>query len=196
MGGMPFLTLGRSLAVMVAIAAAPLLAASSVLTDASLTVLEPSGASSEQGQVIGAVTLPLMNSIGVSAGSIGLPPPTQVNPLNNLRIGTESVQREIGQVVSRSGLQQASFTIIGDRDQVVSVSVPESISLQQLGGEGEVKFNPETSLASNGLGGGRLSAGTDGTGELAFDVGGRVQSPSSATAGDYAGVLKVTVQYN
>jgi hypothetical protein len=196
MGRAPFLILGRPLAAMVAIGAAPLLAASSILTDASLTIVEPSNAVTEQSMVVGAVVLPLMTNIGASAGAISLPPPTQVNPLNDVRIGTEAVQREIGQVVSRSGLQQASFTITGDRDQVVSISVPQAISLQQLGGEGEVEFNPVTSLAANGYDGSRLNAGSDGTGELAFDVGGRLQSAPMASAGDYAGVLKVTVQYN
>jgi hypothetical protein len=196
MGRVPFLILGRPFAVIIAIAAAPLLAASSALTDASLTIVEPSSTTTEQGLVIGAVTLPLMTSIGVSAGSLSLPPAATINPLTNVRIGTESVQREIAQVVSRTGLQQASFTIIGDRDQVVSISVPETISLQQLGGEGEVAFNPVTSLTSNGFDGSRLGTGTGGTGELAFNVGGSVQSAPTASAGDYAGVLKVTVQYN
>ena len=41
-----------------------------------------------------------------------------------------------------------------------------------------------------------MAAVTDGSGALAFDVGGRVQPSPSAAAGDYAGVLRVTVQYN
>jgi hypothetical protein len=196
MGRTPLLSLGRSLAVIVGIAAAPLLAASSVLTNASLTIVQPSSTTTEQDMVIGSVVVPLKSNLGVSAGSIGLPPPSQGNPLGNLRIGAESIQREIGQVVSRTGLQQASFTIVGDRDQVVSINVPETISLQQLGGQGEVAFNPVTSLSSNGFDRSRLAAGSGSTGELAFDVGGRVQDSPTATAGDYAGVLKVTVQYN
>lgn len=196
MGRTPFLKLGRPLAAAVAIVAAPLLAASSILTDASLTVVEPGSTTTEQGMVIGAVSLPLLTNIGVSAGAVSLPPPTQINPLRNISIGTEAVQREIAQVVSRPGLQQASFTIIGNRDQVVSVDVPKMISLQQLGGGGEVGFRPVTSLAVNSFDWSRLGAGDGGIGELAFNVGGSVQSSPTATAGDYAGVLKVTVQYN
>lgn len=196
MGRAPLLSLSRSLAAMIAVAAGPLLAASSVLTNASLTIVEPSSTTTEQGMVIGSVVMPLMTNLGVSAGSISLPPPAQINPLSNVRIGADSIQREIAQVVSRSGLQQASFTIIGDRDQVVSISVPETIALQQLGGQGEVAFTPVTSFTANGFDGSRLSAGSSGTGELAFDVGGQVQASPTATAGDYAGVLKVTVQYN
>ena len=196
MGRASFLMLSRPFAAVLAIVAGPLLATSSMLTDASLTVFEPSSTTTEQGMVIGAVSLPLMTNIGVSAGGLSLPPPTQINPLGNVRIGTEALERQIGEVVSRSGLQQASFTIIGDRDQVVSVSVPEMIALQQLGGENEVAFRPVTSLTANGFDGSRLGTGAGGTGELAFNVGGSVQSSPTASAGDYAGVLKVTVQYN
>ncbi|WP_162256401.1 DUF4402 domain-containing protein [Sphingomonas sp. Root710] len=172
--------------------AAALWAASSVTTDATLSILAPSSAVTDQELVTGMVTLPLVSAIGSSAGSLGLPPQT-FSSAGAVRIGTESIERDIAQVISRAGLQQASFTIIGDRDQVISVTVPPTISLSRLSGDGQVEFSPVTSMGgAEGL----LHATAEGTGELAFDVGGRLQPSPAASAGDYAGVLKVTVQYN
>lgn len=174
---------------------AALWAASSVTSDATLSILAPSSTVTEQEMVTGMVTLPLVSAIGSGAGSMNLPTQT-FSSVGSVRIGTESLERDIAQVISRAGLQQASFTIIGDRDQVISIAVPPTISLSRLSGEGEVEFSPVTTMAGGADGGSRLHASADGTGELAFDVGGRLQPSPSATAGDYAGVLRVTVQYN
>jgi len=175
--------------------AAPLWAVSSVLTSASASILAPGSAVAQQQTVIGAVTLPLTTNIGITAGGMSLPLPQGLAGIGRVRIGTESGLRDIARVVSRAGLQQASFTIIGDKDQVISIAVPSAISLSRLSGEGEVAFNPAMNLAGLARES-RLTASADGMGELAFDVGGRVQPSPSATAGDYAGILKVTIQYN
>lgn len=196
MGYVPNLKLAIPFAAVMAACGTSLWAATSALTNVSLTIVESTTAITEQGMVTGAITVPLMSNIGVSAGAVSLPPPAQLNTLANVRIGTESLQRDIGQVVSRTGLQQASFTILGDADQVLSIDVPSTITLQQLSGNGAVEFSPVTSLPGGAIGGNQMAAVTDGSGALAFDVGGRVQPSPSAAAGDYAGVLKVTVQYN
>ncbi len=197
MGVFPNLRLAIPLGFVMTLGGTSLWAASSVLTNASMSIVESTSSITQQGMVTGAVTVPLMQNIGAVAGSVSLPPPTQLaSNLSNVRIGTESLQRSISEVVSRAGLQQASFTIIGDADQVLSIDVPNRIRLQQLSGNGEVDFSPVTSLPGGAIGGNQLVAATDGTGALAFDVGGRVQPSATAAAGDYAGVLKVTVQYN
>lgn len=195
MGRLSVRSLGYVLALSMTTAAAGLWAASSVTTDATLSILAPSSAVTDQEMVTGMVTLPLVSAIGSGTGSLNLPPQT-FSSAGAVRIGTESLDRDIAQFISRAGLQQASFTIIGDRDQVISIMVPPTISLSRLSGEGEVEFSPVTSMAGGFGGESRLHAAADGAGELAFDVGGRLQPSPSATAGDYAGVLKVTVQYN
>lgn len=165
------------------------------MTSASASILASGAAVTQQQTVIGAVTLPLTTNIGITSGGMSLPFPQSLTGLGGIRIGTESAVRDIARVVSRAGLQQASFTIIGDKDQIISITVPSSISLSRLSGDGEVAFNPAMNMAGM-AGEGRLMASADGTGELAFDVGGRVQPSPSATAGDYAGILEVTIQYN
>lgn len=193
MGRLPFLSIGISLPLSLMVGGAALWAAS-VTTSASLSVLAPSLVATDQEIVTGMVALPLVSAIGASTGALSLPTQS-LSSVGPVSIGTESIRRDIGQVISRAGLQQASFTIIGDSDQVISITVPPTISLSRLSGEGEVEFNPVTSLA--GLGSeGRLVASADGVGELAFDVGGRLQPTPAAAAGEYAGVLRVTVQYN
>ena len=188
----------RSLKVIVPLCAsccgAALWAASSVNSVASVSILAPSSAITGQDVVTGSVVLPLVSTIGSSVGAIGLPPPSTLSGLGQFRIGTEAFSRQLGRVISQSGLQQASFTIIGDRDQVISIAVPPSVSLSRLGGDGEVEFSPETNIAGNGES--RLVASADGSGTLEFGVGGHLEPSSLATAGDYAGVLRVTVQYN
>lgn len=195
MGRLSVRSLSYVLALSMTTGAAALWAASSVTTDATLSILAPSSAITDQELVTGMVTLPLVSAIGSGAGSLNLPPQT-FSSVGAVRIGTESIERDIGQFISRAGLQQASFTIIGDRDQVISVTVPPTISLSRLSGEGQVEFSPVTNMVGGAGGEGLLHATADGTGELAFDVGGRLQPSPSAAAGDYAGVLKVTVQYN
>jgi hypothetical protein len=195
MGRLSVLSLGGALALSMTTGVAALWAASSVNSDAAVSILAPSSTVTEQEMVIGMVTLPLISAIGSGAGSMNLPTQT-FSSIGSVRIGTESLERDIAQVVSRAGLQQASFTIIGDRDQVISIAVPPTISLSRLSGDGEVEFSPITNMGGGVDGDSRLHASADGTGELAFDVGGRLQPSPSATAGDYAGVLRVTVQYN
>ena len=174
---------------------ASLWAASTVTAISSVSIVGPSSATAEQEMVTGSVALGV--SIGAAVGGINLPPPPSTFSSGaQFRIGTESIQRDIGRVISRSGLQQASFTIIGDQDQLISITVPASISLGRLYGEGEVEFTPVATVAGGAFGESRLVASADGTGTLAFDVGGRLEPSPSATAGAYAGVLQVTVQYN
>ena len=176
---------------------ASLWAASTVTAISSVSIVGPSSATTEQEMVTGSVALPLGASIGAAVGGISLPlPPSTFSSGAQFRIGTESIQRDIGRVISRSGLQQASFTIIGDQDQLISITVPASISLGRLYGDGEVEFTPVATVAGGAFGESRLVASADGTGTLAFDVGGRLEPSPSATAGAYAGVLQVTVQYN
>ena len=196
MGRLFVIPLRCALVVSIAAGGAALWAASSVITDASMSIVAPGAAITQQEAVTGAITLPLVTNIGASALAGSLPLPQSFSGIGQVRIGTESIERDIAQVISRAGLQQASFTIIGDRDQVISITVPPSISLERRSGEGQVGFSPVTSLMGDDAGGGRLMASADGTGELAFDVGGRVEPSPAATAGEYAGVLRVTVQYN
>lgn len=194
---MPFLLLRCALSGALAVGAASACAQSTASTTGSASIVEPSGATTEQGIVIGAVTLPLMNNIGASAGTISLPPPVALaGAASTVRIGTESVERDIGRVVSRVDQSRASFTIIGDSDQVVSIAVPQTVSLLRLSGEGEIEFSTVSSLSGSSLGGSRLIATPDGTGSLAFNVGGEVQPTPDTVSGDYAGVLIVAVQYN
>ncbi len=175
--------------------AVPLWGQQAATTNGSVAILEPSNAVTEQNLVIGAVSVPLMTNIGASAGATSLPLPSGAAALQNVRIGTESVERQVSQVISRSDVRQASFTIIGDRDQIISIAVPQTVSLLQVSGNGEVEFSTVNSLVG-GTGGTRLLATANGSGALAFDVGGEVQPTPSAVAGDYAGVLIVAVQYN
>lgn len=192
MGRLPFLSIGISLPLAMMVGSAAVSAAS-VTTNASLSLLAPSLVATDQEIVTGMVALPLVSAIGANTGALGLP--TQSFSAGPVSIGTESIRRDLAQVISRAGLQQAAFTIIGDSDQVISVTVPPSILLSRRSGEGEVEFSPVTSLARLGSEG-RLVASADGAGELSFDVGGRLQPGPAAAAGEYAGVLRVTVQYN
>jgi hypothetical protein len=197
MGRLHALSLRCAVPLAFMVGGASLWAAVSANAISSVSIMAPGGTTTEQEMVTGSVVLPLEMSIGAAVGSISLPtPPPAFSTGSQIRIGTESVQRDIGGVISGSNLQQASFTIIGDRDQVVSIAVPPSVALAGLGGEGEVEFTPEATLSGAGFGGSRLVATADGTGTLAFDVGGRLQASPSAAAGAYAGVLQVTVQYN
>lgn len=194
MGRSSILTLCGTLMASMAVGGVALWAASSVNSDGRVSILAPSSASGSD-MVTGSVILPLVMQVGATAGAVSLPLQS-LGGASSVRIGTESIARDAGQVISRSGLQDASFTIIGDRDQIISIAVPPLISLSRLSGGGEIGFSPVTSLAGSGVGGSRLAASADGTGALAFDVGGRLEPTPSATAGDYAGVLRVTVQYN
>ncbi len=196
MGRLHALILRSAVPLAVMVGGASLWAAVSVNVISSVSIVAPGGTTAEQEMVTGSVVLPLEMSIGASVGSVSLPPPpTTFSSGTPIRIGTESIQRDIGSVISRSNLQQASFTIIGDQDQVVSIAVPPSVPLSRLSGEGQVEFTPQATV-NGGLGESRLVASADGTGTLAFDVGGRLEPSPSATAGAYAGVLQVTVQYN
>jgi len=165
-------------------------------TRTDLFVEEPSAVITEQQRVTGVVALPLISIIGATGGAISLPLSQSLEGLGKIRIGTEAAVRDIARVASRAGLQRASFTIIGNRDQVISITVPQEIPLSQLNGDGEIAFSPLTTYSGGSGGSDRLTASADGLGTLAFDVGGRIASAPSATAGDYAGVLRVTVQYN
>lgn len=196
MGRFPVRSLTVVLAAGLAFSGAALWAASSADGIATVSVRLRGGTTVEQQMVTGMVVLPIAASLGASAGAISLPPPSGLSGLSQLRIGTESLGRQLGRVVSRQGLQQASFTIFGERDQVVSIAVPETVSLTQLNGEGEVAFNPVTNLDGDGNGDSRLVASADGSGALEIDVGGRIAPTALAMAGDYSGVLNVTVQYN
>lgn len=102
----------------------------------------------------------------------------------------------VQQVDGQNPVQHANFIIVGDSNRSVSISVPRSIALQRLGGVEAVQFDAETSLDQDQPGQRRLAATSDGAGALAFDVGGRVRLARNAIAGDYAGILRVTVQYN
>lgn len=197
MGRLHALTLRCAVPLALLVGGASLWAAVSVNAISSVSIVAPGGTTTEQETVTGSVALPLEMSIGTAVGAVSLPPPPSTfSSGTQVRIGTESIQRDIGRVTSQSNLQQASFTIIGDQDQLVSIAVPPSILLAGLGGEGDVAFTPVATLNGAGFGESRLVASADGTGTLAFDVGGRLEASPSATAGAYAGVLKVTVQYN
>lgn len=106
-----------------------------------------------------------------------------------------AVTQQLSNQVGRGTVQQASFVIVGDNDRSVSIAVPETVALSRLGGEEQLQFDAQSSLAAGQLGQSRLG-GSDTGGELAFDVGGRVRLDGDTKAGDYAGVLRVTVQYN
>jgi len=195
MGRLHALTLRCAVPLALLVGGASLWAAVSVNAISSVSIIAPGGTTTSQQMLTGSVILPLEMSIGTGVGGVRLPPQT-FRTQTQFRIGTESIQRDIGRVISRSSLQQASFTIIGDRNQVVSIAVPPSVALTRLSGEGEVEFTPQATVTGNDVGESRLVASADGTGTLAFAVGGRLEPSPSATAGAYAGVLQVTVQYN
>ncbi|MGC6328795.1 DUF4402 domain-containing protein [Rhizorhabdus sp. FW153] len=166
---------------------------STASTDAGVTITQPSGVTTEQAVVIGAVTVPLLTNIGTSVGSTSLPLPTGFSAAPRLSVGTEAAE-QIAQGISPGLSSQASFTLLGNPDQVVSISVPQTVSLLRLNGQGEVEFSTTTNIT--GGGGTRLVAFGKDSGALAFDVGGALQPNASAEAGNYAGVLVVAVQYN
>lgn len=172
-------------------------AESSVDAVSSVVVVAPGGTTANPATVTGSVVLPLSMSIGASGEAFGggLPPASFGSGLR-LRIGTESTSRDIARVLSRTNVQQASFTIVGERDQIVSIGVPSLVWLAGLNGEGEVEFVPVANVGKDGTGTERLVASADGTGMLAFDVGGGLMPKALAPPGAYVGVLKVTVQYN
>lgn len=184
-----------ALALLLAAYDAPLSAQgqSGVSTEAAVTIVQPASVTAEQAVVIGAVALPLINTIGTSAGSATLPLPAGFTAPPRISVGTEAAE-QVAQSIRPGLSSQASFTLTGDPDQVVSIIVPQTVSLLRLNGQGEVEFSTTTSIA--GGGGTRLVAFGRDSGALAFDVGGALQPNASAEAGNYAGVLVVAVQYN
>jgi hypothetical protein len=98
---------------------------------------------------------------------------------------------------TQGAIQQASFVISGDQDLAVSITFPTSVALGKVGGGGgDVEFATTSSLGAGKIGQ-RLLPGTHaGLGQLAFDVGGHIEMKQNVLAGAYAGVLRVTVQYN
>lgn len=88
---------------------------------------------------------------------------------------------------------RASFVVVGDAGQSISVTVPETIDLQRTGGAETARLVTDTSVTDGPqfLGGNFASAGT-----LSFDVGGQVTLASAVTSGTYNGILAVVAQYN
>jgi hypothetical protein len=107
-----------------------------------------------------------------------------------------AVQRIVTQNITGGTTQQASFVITGDEDRSVSVSIPPSVSLGRVGGGDDLQFDTASSLNTGTLGQSRLASAQPGSGQLAFNVGGQVEMKPDLVAGAYAGVLRVTVQYN
>lgn len=181
------------IALFAALTAGPCLAQSSASTEAAVTIASPANITTEQAVVIGAVAMPLLTNIGTSAGSTALPLPAGFTAPPRIAIGTEAAE-QMAQAVRTELSSQASFTLMGNPDQVVSITVPQTVSLLQLNGEGEVEFSTTSSITTGGST--RLLAFGKDNGALAFDVGGALLPNASAEAGNYAGVLVVAVQYN
>jgi hypothetical protein len=177
----------------IALAASQPAGAATVQTNSSLLLSERVSIGISQNLVVGAVNL-IPAAISPTSSVVLARSVTTMIPTIAPRMG--SFTQRLTADVSRGTVQQASFVIVGDSNRSVSISVPDSVALSRLGGNEQVAFNSETSLPLNDLGQSRLGVAPGGGGQLAFGVGGRVQAADNMVAGDYAGILRVTVQYN
>lgn len=171
--------------------------AATMPTGASLLLSERVAIGMSQNLVIGSVSFASTPTVS----TISPVSPLAISPMSGSAVPVISSQmgnftQRLAGDVSRGTVQQASFVIIGDSDRSVSISVPDTVALSRLGGNEQLEFDSETSLAAGDLGQSRLAVAPGGGGELSFDVGGRVQVADNTVAGDYAGILRVTVQYN
>ena len=170
--------------------------AATVTSEASMTVADQLSVTASQNLLVGAADLLAVQIPRfVTAGTLARVATTQAIAIATGQGG--GMTQRVSGLGGRGAVQQASFVIMGDSDRSVSIAVPQSVALSRLGGSGEqLQFDAETSFAANELGQSRLGSSAGGSGQLAFDVGGKVRLAGDTVAGDYAGVLKVTVQYN
>lgn len=157
---------------------------------ASVTILPAGSIDSQQGLVEGAVPIESASSLvsQISKNSAHL--------LATPRALAQTVARPAGSRLEGAaverGTRNANFTITGDQDQSVSVSVPSELALTRIGGSETVTFTTISDLPNDEAG--QRTASDDGV--LAFNVGGRLAEGGDRVAGRYAGVLRVTAQYN
>jgi len=139
-----------------------------------------------------------VNSTSINSSNVAAPTTATVATTNPAipSIQESAVRPLITPKVEVGTIQQASFVISGDQDRSVSIAIPNSVPLTRIGGGEDVKFDTASSLDRSNIGQSRLTAETGGSGQLAFNVGGKVDMKDNVVAGAYAGVLRVTVQYN
>jgi hypothetical protein len=170
--------------------------------DGSMLLLQSEAIVARQSVVTGAMGVPISVDIAKGITLASLPtistPAVAISGLGapRLVLQSQTVAPTITPRVDIGTMQQASFVISGDRDLTVSIAIPTSVPLGKVGGGGDVEFATTSSLSAGNIGQSRLTGGQAESGQLAFDVGGHVEMGQNARAGAYAGVLRVTVQYN
>ena len=143
---------------------------------------------------IALASLPAIPTPAVAISGVAAPALSAATP--KLVLQSQTVTPVISPQIQIGTTQQASFVISGDQDLAVSIAIPTSVPLAKVGGGGDVEFATTSSLGGSAVGQSRLSGSDAGSGQLAFDVGGHVEMKQNVLAGAYAGVLRVTVQYN
>lgn len=176
------------MAAMACLGAAQANVSSSISSTATATIVEPSSAS-QQGLVEGAtpvMSAALIASQVARASSTGLSSPPIVRAVvAQSRVGAESAAID-------PAVSHANFVITGERDQSISVELPETLPLVRVGGDEIVTFATNSDLPDRR--GNVRMASADGV--LAFNVSGRIADGGDRVAGRYSGVLRVTAQYN
>lgn len=121
-------------------------------------------------------------------------------PISSTRPTARSGAGATGATIARSmssafaAPARATFQVVGDAGQSISVTMPEEVDLTRVGGAEMATLTTDSSVAGGPqfLGGDFEAGGT-----LSFDVGGQVTLASAdMVPGTYNGVLAVVAQYN
>jgi Domain of unknown function (DUF4402) len=86
------------------------------------------------------------------------------------------------------------IVIGGERGQIVSVAMSETLSASRVGGSETVSFTPTSDLRSEI--GQLVGDGVANGGNLVFNIGGNTLIPGNLAPGDYNGLIFVLAQYN
>jgi hypothetical protein len=164
--------------------------------DGSMVLLQTEAVIARQSVVTGAMGVPISVDIAKGITLASLPAASTPTLAPRIMLESQAVSPIIAPRLEIGTTQQASFVISGDQDLAVSIAIPTSVPLAKVGGGGDVEFATTSSLGYTNIGQSRLAGSEAGSGLLAFDVGGHVEMKQNALAGAYAGVLRVTVQYN
>jgi hypothetical protein len=162
----------------------------STVSSASLTITAPASIDSQQGLVEGA--LPITSTTALVTQISKKASPILAAPRPSQRATIPPAVSRLESAIAPRDLSQANFTITGDQDQSISVSVPTELALIRIGGNETVTFTTTSDLPDETAG--QRLAGGDGI--LAFNVGGRVAEGGDRVPGRYSGILRVTAQYN
>jgi hypothetical protein len=139
-------------------------------TDLGFTIMTP--------QIGGGITTVAVTPAGALAVGVGASNPTPATAAAVLSSATSSA---------------AQIVIGGERGQVVSVAMSDTLSASRVGGTETVSLTPTTDLRSEL--GQLLGEAVAGGGTLVFNIGGRTL-PGTLVPGDYSGLIFVLAQYN